>query len=422
MAKRLPLLRRRIRVDQPDPDQTLMIVPRRRQRDNPLRLPIRIILHFQTSLRLPRQRLTRVRGTANLPPPRWNVSLVRFSQIRGHRAQISALERLVTRGTPGHAYLFEGPEGVGKDTVAQALLTRLACTQTDKLNPEPCGQCSSCLGFLRGDHPDVTRLERDGATIRIDPVRAALKRLRYEPVLGAIKGLIIESAELLREEAANALLKTLEEPSGSTIFVLVTSKPQLLLSTIRSRCQTLRFSSLSPTDVAAILMAEGQPADMAGPASALADGSLTLGRTLCHEARMNFVDYVVAFALNLGLQPGSEAAAFVESLGPRLVGIRAEEGEGKGKDITRADLPWILEIVRTAWRDALLVAHGTDARTLPHARAHVALQALADRADAGKLIAAIDAAQKVEERLNLNPNPKLALTALLVEAGTRLRR
>ena len=349
------------------------------------------------------------------------MALHRFSAVRGHRAQVAALARLVVRGTPGHAYLFEGPEGVGKDVIAQALLARLACTRPLPDDPEPCGQCPSCAAFVRGDHPDVTRLERDGATIKIDQVRTAVKRLRYEPVVGAIKGLIVDSADLLREEAANAMLKTLEEPSGRTVFILVTSKPQVLLDTIRSRCQVLRFAPLSPDDVAALLMAEGQPAEMARPASALADGSMTLGRTLCDEARMAFVDHVVAFALRLGVEAPSEAAAFVEGLGGRLVGIRPEETEAKGKDLVRADLPWILEILRSAWRDALLVATGIPAETLPHARVAADLRALAQRVDPGRLVAAIDATQRLEDRLVLNPHPRLAMTAVLVDAAVQLR-
>ncbi len=349
------------------------------------------------------------------------MALHRFSAIRGHRAQVSALSRLILRGTPGHAYLFEGPEGVGKDVVAQALLARLACTRADPASAEPCGTCPSCMAFIRGDHPDVTRLQKDGATIKIDQVRTAVKRLRYEPVVGAIKGLIVESADLLREEAANAMLKTLEEPSGRTVFILVTAKPQMLLDTIRSRCQVLRFAPLSPDDVAALLIAEGQPDEMARPASALAEGSMTLGRTLCDASRMAFVDHVVAFALRLGIDAPSEAAAFVEGLGGRLAGIRPDESDAKGKDLVRADLPWILEILRSAWRDALMVATGMSAESLPHARVASGLRALAQRVDAGRLVAAIDATQRLEDKLVLNPNPKLAMTAVLVDAAVQLR-
>lgn len=362
--------------------------------------------------------LTGPHALASLPLQEVQVGLVQFSQVRGHGAQIEALRRLVTTGTPGHAYLFEGPEGVGKDMITQAFLARMACTRP--VGDAACATCASCLAFARGDHPDIQRLEKDGASIRIDPVRNALKRLRYEPVVGAIKGLIIESADLLREEAANALLKTLEEPSGRTVFVLVTAKPQLLMETIRSRCQVLRFGPLSPRDVATVLVAEGQPADMAAAASALAEGSLTLGRTLCDPERMAFVDHVVAHALAMGQGPATEAGGFVDSLGPRLASIRAGDTEAKGKDLSRADLPWILEILRSAWRDALMAQNGVSVETLPHQRARLALMAMAERVDATRLMAAIDLTQRLEERLVLNPNPKLALTAMLVAAGMRM--
>lgn len=346
---------------------------------------------------------------------------------------MSALHKLAACGRPGHAYLFEGPEGVGKDTMAQAFLARLMCLGTEAGDQDSCGRCRSCAAVQRGDHPDLARLSKDGATIRIDQVRDALGRLRFDPVVGRVKGLIVESAELLREEAANALLKTLEEPPSNTVFVLVTSKPQLLLETIRSRCQVLRFAELSPTDIADLLVADGKTPHDARTAAALAQGSMVLAKSLCDPAKIQVIDFVAIFALALGDGPSSDSAAFIEQLGVRLAETAAgggSEGDESPEpaarssartDLTRDGLQWTLDVIRAVLRDAVLVAGGIEVQTLPHVRHAAAISALVQRADVGQIMAVIDACQRLEERMVLNPNARLALQALLLDAGQRLR-
>lgn len=364
------------------------------------------------------------------------MALQDFRSIRGHRSQINALAGVIRGGRPGHAYLFEGPEGVGKDTVARALLARLSCLQAPPEQLDPCGVCRSCAVLLRGEHPDVVRLSRDGATIKIDQVRQALGRLRFEPVLGQIKGLIVESAELLREEAANALLKTLEEPPSRTVFVLVTSKPQLLLETIRSRCQVLRFSDLSQGDLAALLVAEGKAPDTARVAAALAQGSMHQARVLCDPSRMELNDEVARFALALGTTSATDAAGWVEFIATRRAALDdsqdpehpaadpGEEGAGRGakNNLTRDDLQWLLDVLRAVLRDVVLCGAGIDAATLPHARHAQALEAMANRCDPREIMAAISDCQQLEQRMAINPSPRLAAVALLAQAGVRLRR
>lgn len=359
--------------------------------------------------------------------------LQQLEQIHGHRAQIIALRRMIVRGEPGHAYLFAGPTGVGKHTIAQAFLARLACVGADADNLAACGVCRSCLAYSRGEHPDIAEISKQGATIKIDMIRGALARLHYDPVVGRIKGLILEDAETLTEEAANALLKTLEEPSSRTVFVLVSGKPQLLLETIRSRCQTLRFGELGTADLTALLVAEGLSIESAKLAATLAEGSLTLARQFSDARRMEIVDYIVRFAFGLGRQPAADAAIFVDQLGKKMAQLKkadsATEGEGdsepaatgKRHDIVRGDLTWILDVLRAAMRDAVLFASGVEIEQLPHARYAVELRSLTERMDLPRIMAAIDQCEKLEGRLNTNPNPRLALQALLVQAGSTLR-
>ncbi len=355
------------------------------------------------------------------------MALQTFGEIVGHQAQIQAFGRLIAGGKPGHAYLFEGPESVGKTCVAQAVLQRLSCLQAQPQDPEACGECRSCVAAARGEHPDLTTLTKDGTRIKIDQVRAATERLKYEPILGKIKGILIDEADTLGEEAANALLKTLEEPWSNTLFILITAKPQLLLETIRSRCQIMRFADLSPKDVARILLREGIDPDTARIAAGVAGGALREARELCHPAKMQVVDRVSRFVLNLGEKTRFAAADFIEELGHELAQVRKGDEVSpatatKGKaDFTRADLLWTVDTMRAVLRDVVLVQSGISTEDLPNRRHAKALQALADRAGPRQLVAVVDACQALENRLNLNPNPRMAMIALFTEASGLLR-
>jgi DNA polymerase-3 subunit delta' len=314
-----------------------------------------------------------------------------------------------------HAWLFAGPAGVGKTTIAAAFLARLACTGDNGL--DPCGRCKSCLAYERGDPPDLAVLRRDGQFIKIEQVRDATARLHYPPVLAGCKAVLIDDAETLHEAAANALLKTLEEPPDRVAFVLVSARPQLLLQTIVSRCQVLRFGELAQDDLAALLAAEGQAADVARTAAALAQGSLHAARVLCDPARLDVVDAIARFVLKLGQGPATDAALFVDDLAGRL---RTNDGDGRG-DLQRDDLPWLIDVVRGVLRDALLSATGWSNTELPHGRHGLLLREMAGRCEPRALADVIDRCGELDERLSLYPNPKLALTALLCD-GARLLR
>jgi DNA polymerase-3 subunit delta' len=335
---------------------------------------------------------------------------------------------------------------VGKEGAALALLARLACAGPDPASADPCGQCRSCRAFVRGDHPDVSVLRRQGATILIGQVREALGRLRYEPVVGAAKGLVVADADLLREEAANALLKTLEEPSSRTYFVLTTARPQLVIGTIESRCQRLRFGPLPAEVVAEALVAEGVAADAALVAAALAEGSLTAARELCDPGRLDLVDRLARFTVALGQAPELAAPAFLDDYSAALaqagkgggptVGARGSEAEAdrgredagepagpttKGGGFDREALRWAVDVIASVLRDAMLVAEGAAPERLAHRRHAAGLAALAARAGALRLARAIAVCQALDERMAFNPNPRLCLEATLVAAGSALR-
>src|SRR5262245_24165700 len=201
-----------------------------------------------------------------------------FSSIAGHRPVIDLLSRSLGHNTLPPSLVFAGPDGVGKRLTAVALAQALNCTRP--VDGQACGACPSCTRIARGVHADVLVVEPgDSGTIKVDQVRDAIDRAAYRPFEGRRRVVIVEEADALVPEAQNALLKTLEEPPPASVFVLVTTRPDVLLPTVQSRCQRLRFGPLSAADVAAVLVRDHGFAEAdARAAAAASDGSV--GRAL----------------------------------------------------------------------------------------------------------------------------------------------
>jgi hypothetical protein len=180
--------------------------------------------------------------------------------LAGQERAVAQLCRSIERGRVPHAYLFSGPPGAPLVDAAIALAMALACEHApgqgcdaDPQAPES-GMCVACAKIAGGIHPDVVTLVREGAAqiVPIESVRSqVIARIGFPPHEAAIRVFIVEEATALAPPAANALLKTLEEPPGHTLFVLCTIAPDQLLPTIRSRCQRVRFAAGSalPADV-----------------------------------------------------------------------------------------------------------------------------------------------------------------------------
>ncbi|MQA31929.1 MAG: DNA polymerase III subunit delta', partial [Luteitalea sp.] len=201
-----------------------------------------------------------------------------FRHILGHRRLVALLSRAVERGSLPPSLIFAGPSGVGKRLAALATAQALNClalrSSTD-LGVDACGECSACTRIARGVHPDVLVIEPgDNGSIKIDAVRDIVDRAAYRPFEGRRRAVIIDQADALVPVAQNGLLKTLEEPPPASVFMLVTSRPGVLLDTVRSRCPQLRFRPLGPDDVAAALIGIGQSEGIARATAAIAGGSI----------------------------------------------------------------------------------------------------------------------------------------------------
>ena len=145
-----------------------------------------------------------------------------------------ALSQTVEAGRLGHAWLLLGDPGLGKEQLAERLARLHLCQQPDR--GEPCGQCHSCQLFDKGHHPDLGTVTVDSKTIGVEAIREICARLQNSAQLGRGKVVIIPDAERMTESAANALLKTLEEPAGDSLLLLIASQVSRLLPTILSRC------------------------------------------------------------------------------------------------------------------------------------------------------------------------------------------
>src|SRR5918995_2067430 len=201
-----------------------------------------------------------------------------FRAITGHRPLLELLARATARDTLPPSLLFAGPEGVGKRLTALALAEALNCERpiasTDA--HDACGECSACKRIARGVHADVLVVEPgDSGSIKIEQVRDVIDRAGYRPFEGRRRVVIVDQADALGANAQDAILKTLEEPPPASVFVLITDRPDMLLPTVRSRCQRLRFGPLSPAEVAAVLVRDhAMSATEAHAAAAAAGGSI----------------------------------------------------------------------------------------------------------------------------------------------------
>ncbi len=176
-----------------------------------------------------------------------------FSDIIGHKEVIKALRGALAEGKTGHAYLFLGPAGVGKKTLARAFAKQLLCLEPEA---DSCG-CRSCKQMDTGYHPDFETIVPSGNSIKIDQLREMQHNAYLRPMVGTHKIFFFPEAEQLTEAAANSFLKILEEPPSGVVFLFTAVRADNILPTIRSRCQVFQLFPVPSEEIAQWLTTKG---------------------------------------------------------------------------------------------------------------------------------------------------------------------
>lgn len=332
-----------------------------------------------------------------------------FADIIGHEHSIVLLQASVRNGRLAHAYLFHGEARIGKWMTALRLAQALNCEQpSDTHISDCCGHCRSCLQIATRSHPDCFVIEPDpeSATpqIKIEQVREIEQQFIYRPLLGERKICLIDEADRLTIGAANALLKTLEEPPGHGLFILVTSRPHALPITIRSRCQALRFTTPARTQVeaAVILKRELPPAD-AHFLAVLADGRIGEAlETNVAEVRAQQQEWLTL------VKP--------QSLTSSTAILSAAESFAKS-DRGEETLGWL-----TRWiRDLVILIVGGDEDQILHLDQLSDLRHYARQADIDSLLTLLNDIERIRQQATRHLNMQMALETTFLRLREALR-
>lgn len=334
-----------------------------------------------------------------------------FRTIVGHSRLLSLLARVIARDSMPPAVLLAGPPGVGKRLTAIAIAQAINCLQPQPRNGferDACGECASCRRIARGIHPDVLVVEPgEMGTIKIEQLRDVIDRSQYRPFEGRRRVVIIDEADAAGDDAQSALLKTLEEPPSASVFILVSSMPDALLPTVLSRCPRLRFSPLTPNEVArALVQDHGYSEQEARIAAAESDGSI--GRALESQSE----DLTEA---RDAAQRILEETARNSDPGRRINLARAL-AEGKGSPAEeRNRLAVRLRSLGSLLRDVGIIATRADRAMLANTDLEPSLENLASSFDAQRSMRAYAAVDRALAALDRNASPKVVADWLLLE-------
>ena len=335
-----------------------------------------------------------------------------FHSITGHRRMLSLLSRAAAGRRVPPALLLAGPRGVGKRRVAQALAETLNCQEpvrdAEGLTLDACGACGACRKIARGMHPDVPVLEPgESGSIKIEQVREMIDRAQYRPFEGRTRVVIIDDADALVPQAQNALLKTLEEPPSASVFVLVSSLPDTLLQTVRSRCPRLRFAPLLPSEVAEVLVRDHGYAK-ADAVAAAADSDGSVGRALAAQAADAGAARDTAQAVLAETARRTDPAKRLEAA--KL--LAATKGSSASE---RDQLAACLRVLSSLLRDLGVIASNADTRVLANADLHDELVRLAPSWNEDRSSRAFAAVDRALAALERNASPKIVADWLVLQ-------
>lgn len=324
-----------------------------------------------------------------------------FKDIYGHEKQISVLQTAAARNRVPHAYLFYGTEGVGKRTVAEAFSKVMNCRSN---SVDACDECPSCVKINHGNHPDVVMIRAEGQFIKVKEIRELQEQMTFRPFEGRKRIFIIDDADRMNIVSANALLKTLEEPSASNILMLITARPHQLPMTILSRCQHLRFNPLQRETVAAYLQEKVSLDSQTSFLISLSSGG-SIGRalTLHDDSYLTTRSAVFDVMAKLGKNDPFVVLSLANDFGQE-----------------RREIMERLGILMAGYRDALVYKETGEADRIINQDYIDVIQSVAENATGCDILDNIRAVDRAFHALSQNTNKQLTLETMVFKLS-RLR-
>jgi DNA polymerase III subunit delta' len=342
-----------------------------------------------------------------------------FDQLTGNQHVKQCLERMLRSGRVPGALLFSGEEGIGKKLFALEIAKAFNCRSPKRF--EACNQCSACVRILKfnypessdheslkkiiwTDHPDVGTVQPPGRFLLVSQMREIAREANYRPFEGAARFFLIEEADKLNDASSNALLKTLEEPPHTSHLILMTSRPAVLLPTVRSRCQVIRFSPLRQQEIEQHLRQGKTPASEAVLRARSAAGSI--GRALASDLSTYKEQREAMLSVLNALAISNDRA--------QLLRASEELNDTKHKEEYEERLDILEALIRDAWMLSLGVAEEqlVNDDLLPQ------LAKIGHVMDSNRVASWIAKIEELREQLAVNINRKVATDALFLSMAS----
>jgi len=339
-----------------------------------------------------------------------------FSELTGNARVKESLKRMITSGRLPGALLFAGEEGVGKKRFALEVARALNC-RTPK-DSEGCGVCSSCVRIVKlnyperedadewtqiiwTDHPDVGLVVAPKRVLRVEQMRQIEKEANFRPFEGKARVFLIDEADKLNDASANALLKVLEEPPQTSYLILVTARPAMLLPTILSRCQMIRFAPLAPSEIESHLLSNKLADSKTAKLRARAAGG-SIGRALAGD--------MVTFTSQRKAMLSVLNALVMTNDRAQLLRAAEQLNEAQYRD----EFEERLDVLETLIRDAWMLSLGVKPELLVNEDLSPELENISKRMDAGRAADWILQIEDLREALIVNVNRKVTTDALFL--------